>query len=68
MKKDVKCYIVNRDVSIFQYEILDGVMTNQVEIIGESKKRYIVGNFKTLKEAKEYVENVLKIEIKKESE
>lgn len=62
MDKKVKCYIVNKDVSIFQYELLEGIMTNQVEITGESKKSYIVGSFKTLKEAKDYVKYVLRIE------
>lgn len=56
--KDVKCYIVNADIDIFEYEILDGVKTFQVECVGKSKKRYIIGNFKTLKDAKLYTEKI----------
>lgn len=63
-QKEVKCYIVNNDVAVYQYEILDGVMTNQVELVGKSGTRYIVGNFKTLKEAKEYIKYTLRIELK----
>ena len=63
-QKEVKCYIVNKDVAIYQYEILDGVMTNQVEIDGKSGNKYIVGNFNTLKEAKEYIKYTLRIEVK----
>ena len=58
MEKKVKCYIVNKDISIFEYYILDTVKTFQVEIIGESGKRYIIGNFNTMKEAKEYVKRI----------
>ena len=63
-ERKVKCLIVNNDVDIFQFEILDGVMTNQVEMLSKSGKRYILGNFPTLKEAKEYVRYVLRIEVK----
>lgn len=53
--KKIKCYIVNRDVSIFEYEILENVKTFQVEIVGKSGKRYIINNFKSMKKAKEYL-------------
>ena len=59
-EREVKCFIVNKDISIFQYELLEGYMTNQVEIIGESGKKYILGNFKTLKEAKDFVNRINK--------
>lgn len=58
MKRKV-CYVINEDITIIQYEILDGVKTNQIEIIGKSKKRYIVANFKTLKEAMEFVKRMI---------
>ena len=67
-KKGVKCYIVNKDVSIFDYELLDNCRVFQVEMVGETKRRYILGMFSTMKEAKEYIKNVLRIDIKKESE
>ena len=53
-EKNVKCYIVNEDMSIFEYELLDKVKTFQVELIGKSNKRYVIANFKTLRQAKEY--------------
>lgn len=56
--KDVKCYIINNDISIFEYYILDGVKTFQVELTGKSEKRYIIGNFKTLKQAKNYIKRI----------
>ena len=56
--KDVKCYMVNKDVSIFEYEILEDVKTFQVEMIGKSGKRYIIANFNTLKEAKQFVKRI----------
>lgn len=58
VKKDVKCYIVNNDVAIFEYYIFEGIKTFQVECTGKSGKRYIINNFKTLKEAKEYIERI----------
>lgn len=58
--KDVKCYIVNKDLSIYEYEILEKVKTFQVELVGKSKARYIIANFGTLKEAKEYCERITK--------
>lgn len=62
--KEVKCFIVNNDISIFQYNLIDNVKVNQVELIGKSNKRYILGMFKTLKEAKDYIKNVLRVELK----
>lgn len=64
MEKKVKCYIVNSDISLFEYEILDGVKTFQIEIISKSKKRYILGNYNTMKEAKNYIQRVLKVDLK----
>ena len=57
-EKDVKCYIINKDISIFEYEILEGVKTFQVECVGKSNKRYIIGNFKSMKDAKLYLERI----------
>lgn len=57
-EKNIKCYIVNNDVSIFEYEMLDGVKIFQVEAIGKSGKRYVLGNFKNMKEAKKYIEEI----------
>lgn len=65
-EKDVKCFIVNNDISIFQYEWLDNVKVNQVELIGKSNKRYILGMFETLKDAKDYIRNVLRVDLKEE--
>ena len=57
-ERDVKCYIVNSDISMFEYELLDGVKTFQIEIIGESKKRYVLANFSKKKDAKEYLKRL----------
>lgn len=64
MDNKVKCHIINADISVFEYEILDGVKTFQIELISKSNKRYIIGNYKTLKEAKEYIKYVLRVDDK----
>lgn len=67
-ERNVKCFIVNNDISIFQYEWFENMKVNQVELIGKSNKRYILGMFKTLKEAKDYIKNVLRVELKEGEE
>lgn len=58
--KNVKCYIINNDISIFEYELLENMKTFQVEIISKTNKRYILGNFSTLKKAKDYIKSICK--------
>ena len=53
--KDVKCYIVNKDISIFEYVDYKFFV---VSITGISKKRYEVGGFKTLEEAKNFINEI----------
>lgn len=53
--KNVKCYIVNNDISIFEYIDYKFYV---VSIIGISEKRYEVGGFRTLEEAKKFVEEM----------
>lgn len=54
----VKCHIINNDFTIFEYYLLPGEKTFQVEITSKTKRNYIVGNFKTMKQAKEYVKRL----------
>ena len=56
--KEVKCHIINDDITIFEYYLLPNVKTFQVEIISKTKRKYIVGNFNTMKQAKEYVKRL----------
>ena len=58
--KNVKCYIINEDISIFEYEILENVKTFQVEIVSKTNKRYILGNFSTMGKAKSYIKSICK--------
>lgn len=54
MDNQIKCYIINKDISIF-YE-LDKMY--HVNIVGESKKYYDIIQFNTLDEAKAYVNKI----------
>ena len=56
----VKCYVINNDISIFEYYLLDDYKTFQVEIISKTNKRYIIGSFDTMKKAKDYVKRICK--------
>ena len=58
-EREVKCLIINNDISMYEYEILEGVKTYQVEIIGKSGKKYII-NFNTKQEAKNFIEHINK--------
>lgn len=51
--KDVKCYIVNKDISIFEYDNLFHVL-----ITGESKKYYDVYQCDTIEEARSYINKI----------
>ena len=59
---EVKCYIINENISIFEYYWFENIKTFQVEIsFKEPKKnsvRYILGNFKSMKDAKEYIKRI----------
>ena len=58
-ERKVKCLIVNNDISIFSYELIAGCgIIHQVEMIGKSGKKYVLGIFNTLKEAKTFCERI----------
>lgn len=58
-EREVKCYIVNKDIAIFSWELISGCgIHHQVEITGKSGKKYIVGVFNTLKEAKDFCKRI----------
>lgn len=58
-ENEVKCLIINNDISIYSYELIKGCgKMHQVEMIGKSGKRYILAVFSTLKEAKDFCERI----------